>query len=126
MEDTVHELAHALSAGVEILAIILITAGVLLAVLRAICALLRRRQSMEIYNHARIGVGRTLILGLDFLLAAEIMHSIQVDESINSVLILGLIVVIRTFLSITIEMEITGHWPWQDRNAPAKSTLDKV
>lgn len=124
METFIHDFANILSLGVEALALALIASGIALATIRSAYQFLRQRPAMGVYNNARRGIGRTLILGLDFLVAAEIIRSIHVGESTHSVLALGIVVVIRTFLAVTIEMEIDGRWPWQAKNPPAKQALD--
>jgi uncharacterized membrane protein len=53
-------------------------------------------------------------VGLEFLVAADIIHTVAVDLSFQTVGVLSLIVLIRTFLSFTLEVELTGRWPWQN------------
>jgi uncharacterized membrane protein len=66
----------------------------------------------EAYFRVRRGNGRSLVLGLELLVAAEIIRSITA-EPLQAVLLLAAVVVIRTFLAITVEMETEGHWPWR-------------
>src|SRR4051812_3956947 len=61
----------------------------------------------------RANLGRGILLGLELLVAADIIGTVAVTPSIQNVAILGLIVLIRTFLSFSLEVEIEGHWPWQ-------------
>jgi uncharacterized membrane protein len=65
------------------------------------------------YQEFRHRTGRSIILGLDFLIAADIIKTILVDNTLISVSILGLVVLIRTFLSMTLHVEVEGCWPWQ-------------
>lgn len=65
------------------------------------------------YPNYRRGLGRAILLGLEFLVAGDIIRTVAVDPSFRSVGILALIVLIRTFLSFTLELEIGGRWPWQ-------------
>ncbi len=58
-------------------------------------------------------LGRTLLLCLEFLVASDIIYTIAVEPSFKSLGLLGLLVLIRTFLSVSLEMELTGRWPWQ-------------
>lgn len=74
----------------------------------------------DAYFRLRRGNGRSLVLGLELLVAAEIIRSITA-ETLDAVLLLAAVVVIRTFLAITVEMETEGHWPWrrhEQRNRP--------
>jgi uncharacterized membrane protein len=57
--------------------------------------------------------GRSILLGLEFLVAADIIRTVAVQPSLQNVAVLGLIVLIRTFLSFSLEVEIDGRWPWR-------------
>jgi uncharacterized membrane protein len=70
------------------------------------------------YVDLRKHLARSILLGLEFLVAADIIRTVTVDATMQSVAVLAVIVVIRTFLSISLEMEVSGHWPWQ-RNEPS-------
>jgi len=61
----------------------------------------------------RSGLGRSILLGLEFLVAADIINTVAVEPTIESLLVLAGIVLIRTFLSFSLEVEIDGRWPWQ-------------
>ena len=61
----------------------------------------------------RANLGRGILIGLELLIAADILKSVVIDPTIDSMLVLGGIVVIRTFLSISLDVEINGHWPWE-------------
>jgi Protein of unknown function (DUF1622) len=65
------------------------------------------------YRPVRTVFGRSILLGLEFLVAADIIRTIAVEPSLENVGVLGLIVLIRTFLSFSLEVEIDGVWPWR-------------
>lgn len=65
------------------------------------------------YREYRANLGRGILVGLEILIAADILRSVVIDPTLESMLVLGGIVVIRTFLSISLDVEINGHWPWQ-------------
>jgi uncharacterized membrane protein len=67
----------------------------------------------DVYRRFRQQLGRTILLGLELLVAADIVRTVAVTPTIRSVSVLGVIVLIRTFLSFSLELEITGRWPWQ-------------
>jgi uncharacterized membrane protein len=96
-------------------------AGVLAVVLGAVLATvfaatrLARRQS-EVYGRFRRFLGRSILLGLELLVAADIIRTVAVTPTLESVGVLACIVLIRTFLSWSLELEITGRWPWQKGN----------
>jgi len=70
------------------------------------------------YTRFRRRVGRSILLGLELLVAGDIIRTVAVSPSFVSVGILAVIVFIRTFLSFTLELEITGRWPWSKRPPP--------
>ena len=65
------------------------------------------------FRHYRANLGRGILLGLELLVAADIIGTVAVTPSIENLTILGLIVLIRTFLSVSLGVEIEGHWPWR-------------
>jgi uncharacterized membrane protein len=77
------------------------------------------RKSTGSYQQLRVNLGRVILLGLEILIVGDIIRTIIVETSVQSVLVLGLIVVIRTVLSFALEVEISGSWPWQDRRTDA-------
>ena len=65
------------------------------------------------YQTFRRQLGRSIILGLEFLIAGDIIRTVIVEATLESVIVLGIIVLIRTFLSMTLYLEVEGRWPWQ-------------
>ena len=75
---------------------------------------LRKSLTGTQFHVVRLRLGRGIMYGLEFLVAADIIHTVAVDAlTFQTVGVLGIIVLIRTFLSFTLEVELTGHWPWQ-------------
>ena len=74
--------------------------------------------------YKRQTLGRSILTGLELLVAADIIRTVAVEPTMESVLVLGLIVIIRTFLSFSLEVEIEGHWPWQKVRTPAEEARD--
>lgn len=66
-----------------------------------------------VYQQYRQLLGRSILLGLELLVAADIIRTVAVTPTLTSVGVLAVIVLIRTFLSFSLELEITGRWPWQ-------------
>src|SRR4051794_5487961 len=73
----------------------------------------RERRTSDAYRNYRRYFGHAILLGLEFLVAADIIRTVSHTPSISDVLALGGIVLIRTFLSISLQVEIDGRWPWQ-------------
>jgi uncharacterized membrane protein len=65
------------------------------------------------FRHYRADVGRGILLGLEFLVAADIIATVAIEPTLQSLAVLACIVAIRTFLSLSLEVEITGRWPWK-------------
>ena len=72
-----------------------------------------RARAVEPYEKLRRDLGRSILLGLEVLIVADIVRTIVVDPTLESVAVLGIIVVIRILLSFSLEVEIDGVWPWR-------------
>jgi uncharacterized membrane protein len=101
---------------VDLLGVVAIVLGVSYAVVDA--ALRGIRRIHPIYTRFRRVLGRAILLGLELLVAADIIKTVAVTPTLDSVVVLAIIVLIRTFLSWSLELEISGRWPWQKRGAP--------
>ncbi|MBA2780507.1 DUF1622 domain-containing protein [Billgrantia kenyensis] len=80
------------------------------------------------FMHYRHGIARALILGLDFLIAGDVIKTVIIANTGQQVATLGIIVLIRAFLAFTLHVEVEGHWPWQDsryRRAAGGKTDDE-
>jgi uncharacterized membrane protein len=85
------------------------------AIAFATAAARRSRREAGVYQRFRQQLGQTILLGLEFLVAGDIVRTVATTPNLTSVAILAAIVLIRTFLSFSLEVEITGRWPWQKR-----------
>ena len=106
MEHVVH--------GFEVAGVAILAVGSLAALLGAAWALARGERH-EAYEHARQNVGRAVMLGLEILIIADIVLTITIDPTLESALSLALIVLVRTFLSFSLEIELEGVVPWHRR-----------
>jgi uncharacterized membrane protein len=116
------------STGFEAAGVGALLIGSLIALLAFARALLRARREPGLrlrpaYRDLRRGLARAILLGLELLLAADVIRSVALDPTVQTVIVLGLIVLIRTFLSWTLDVEITGRWPWQEAR-PARLSAD--
>ena len=110
-------LLHTIARGIELAGIALIVVGAIVASAVYLGRLVRREAGA--YQAYRADLGRGILLGLEFLVAADIVGTVAVEPSLENLGILAVIVLIRTFLSFTLEVEIEGRWPWQARCEPA-------
>jgi uncharacterized membrane protein len=99
--------------GFEALGAAILVAGVIWSVILAVMAARRSRSAARAYLVVRQAFGGTLLLGLEVLVAADLVRTVAVAPTLDNVLVLGLIVVIRTFLSFSLETEIEGVVPWR-------------
>ena len=72
----------------------------------------RQMRNEEAYTNLRRFLGRSLLLGLEFLVAGDIIKTVAIEPTMDSVLVLALIVLVRTVLSLSLDVEIDGRWPW--------------
>jgi uncharacterized membrane protein len=80
----------------------------------------RRSPAYRVYRQQ---VGKSILLGLEFLVAADIIRTVAVAPSFRGVGVLAVVVAVRTFLSFTLDVELEGHWPWQAQAAASPSPV---
>jgi len=107
-----HTVMDGVGKAVDIAGVAAIVIGAAVATVQAGVAVLRRRAG-DTYGIYRRRLGRSILLGLELLVAADIIRTVAVAPTFETVGVLALIVLIRTFLSFSLELEITGRWPWQ-------------
>ena len=100
--------------------VFVVVVGALIAVVPYGIRLVTGQAGLRDFDAARQNLGRAILLGLEFLIAADLIDTVALRPSFESVAVLGLIVLVRSFLSTTLEMEIEGAWPWN--RAKARST----
>jgi uncharacterized membrane protein len=111
---SVHDFAEFSGTAAELAGVALIAGGGVVATLRAAWV-----QAGQRYDRFRRDVGRAILLGLELLVAADIVRTVAFTPTMDSVLVLALIVAIRTFLSWSLALELEGRWPWQKRGEAA-------
>jgi uncharacterized membrane protein len=97
----------------EALGALILVVGVLWSLVLAVLAWRRPGPPRQAYNALRQAFGGTLLLALEILVAADLIRTVAVSPTLDNVLVLGLIVLIRTFLSFSLEIEIEGVAPWR-------------
>jgi uncharacterized membrane protein len=98
---------------IELVAVGILAVGVAAMLALALYRTARRTAWPVVYRSTREGLGRVLLLGLEVLIAADIINTVALELTLTNAAALGLIVLIRTFLSWAIEVETDGRWPWQ-------------
>ena len=98
------------SVGIELLAVVIIIGAITFGSLRFLVNL--SRQAPDPYRAYKELIGRSLLLGLEFLVAADVIRTVALELTPRNIGMLGALVVIRTFLSWSVVVETEGHWPW--------------
>jgi uncharacterized membrane protein len=106
--------------SVDVAGVAVVVIGVAWATIVAVTRLLRG--GTAVYEEYRRLLGRSILLGLEFLVAADIIRTVAIDPTFYNVGVLAIIVIIRTFLSFALGLEITGRWPWQKPPSTESST----
>jgi len=106
------EIARIVSEWIEILAVIVIAVAVVASMLGGLIVRFRSDGTAAFKTFKRY-IARGLLIGLDLLIAADIITTVTLEATLENVAILGLLVLIRTFLSWSLVLEIDGRWPWQ-------------
>jgi uncharacterized membrane protein len=105
---------------IEIFGVFIIVAGIVWSTYRSA----HRRLDQGLYDQYKIHIGRSLLLGLEVLVAADIVKTIAIELTFTSLGLLAGLVVVRTFLSWTLVLEIEGRWPWQRQLLPMRVVSD--
>lgn len=120
MVDVVREWIHIAVLMMEIVAVAVIAVGVGIGLLRFVLQTVRPNVRQRAYHDYRVGMGKALLLGLEILVAADVVNTVALEPTLEGVATLGLLVVIRTFLGWGLILEIEGRWPWQSKPATAE------
>jgi uncharacterized membrane protein len=112
MDDWFPAALKLMTRAIEVGGIAIIVLGLLGASIAVLWQVLQGRSGSEAFNLYRSNLGRAILLGLEFLVAADIINTVAIEPTVQSLMILGGIVLIRTFLSFSLEVEIEGRWPW--------------
>lgn len=115
MDGFITDLAAWCAGIIEVLGIGIITVFALYALLNAAVRLVTREDNDSVFHGVRQFLGRGILLGLEFLIAADIIYTVAIELTFTTVGVLAIVVLIRTFLSFTLEVEINGRWPWQEK-----------
>ena len=109
------------ATGMELLAVAIIVLVILFATVSYVLRIMVRQADTTTYTDFRHRIGRALLLGLEILVAADIIRTVVLEPTLNNVIVLGLLVLIRTFLSWSLVLEIEERWPWQPSRTGTKN-----
>jgi uncharacterized membrane protein len=107
-ETVTSQWIHLVGVGIEVFGIFIIVAGIIWST-----RYIYGRRIVSRYDRYKISIGKSLLLGLEVLVAADIVKTIAIELTFPSLGLLAGLVLVRTFLSWTLVLEIDGRWPWQ-------------
>ena len=107
-----HDAMDLVVKAFEVVGVVVLAIGSFVALVRA-CLTWLQGDRGRVYGQARRDVGRSILLGLEILIIADIVQTITIDPTLESALTLGVIVLVRTFLSFSLEIELDGVPPWR-------------
>lgn len=122
MREHIVTFAEWSASGIEAVGIAVIVVVMAWTLVLAAVHVAAGREHGQTYRDARRRLAGGILLGLEFLVAADIIHTVAVDLTFQSVGVLAIVVLIRTFLSFTLELESSGRWPWEKRPPHGAST----
>jgi uncharacterized membrane protein len=111
-----HDVMHAIVRIFEVLGVAILALGTAAAFVKAFRAA-NRRDGTDIGQGLRRDIGRAILLGLEILIVADVILTVTVDQTLENAVVLGIIVLIRSFLSASIEIEVYGSLPWRRRSS---------
>jgi uncharacterized membrane protein len=115
---TVHAWVEWVILGIEVLAIAIMVAYIIVGTIRWLIQ--SRTRSDQAYERYRVMLGKALLVGLELLVAADIIRTVILELTLTNLAALALLVLVRTALGWTITLEIEGRWPWQRRPAAGR------
>lgn len=110
--ETYQSIVLLIARLIEAAGIFAMVAGIVLATAAYFWRLILKSVPNNYYHDYRSNLGRSILLGLELLVGADIIRTVATEPTMQSALILGVIVIIRTILSIALQVEINGYWPW--------------
>lgn len=113
--ETILDWIELAALAIEIIAVAIIMGAFIYAIANFFFRSIFKPEQEGQYQKLKVHLGKALLLGLEILVAADIVRTVALEATLQSVSVLGLLVLIRTFLSWALVVEIEGRWPWQPR-----------
>jgi uncharacterized membrane protein len=120
--DRVLDGVEYVALAIELLAVTVITVGVIYAVISFVIHRYGNAEVVGYQQRFRASLGSSLLIGLEILVAADIIRTVALEPSLTNVAILGILVLVRTFLSWSLVVEIEGRWPWKKADAETRGS----
>ena len=101
--------------GIETLAVLIIIVAIAASTIQYFYHVIKRQATLGHYRDYKNSLARSLLLGLEILVAADVVRTVALEATVQSVVVLGMLVLIRTFLSWALVVETDGRWPWKGK-----------
>jgi uncharacterized membrane protein len=124
--DSILSGVEAVVLGVELLGVAIVLVAIVLATVEFIRQRITRAPAEETYQHYRVSLARGLLLGLEILIAADVIRTVTEQLTLDGVLTLGLLVLVRTFLTWSLVVEIEQRWPWNAASPSPHELFDSA
>ena len=119
--ETILEWIELAALAIEIIAVAIIAGAIVYSITHYLFQSILQPDKEDQYKQLKVRLGKALLLGLEILVAADIVRTVALEATFESVIVLGLLVLIRTFLSWALVVEIEGRWPWQPKREGEES-----
>ena len=119
--ETILEWIELAALAIEIVAVAIIAGAIVYSITHYLFQSIFQPDKEDQYKQLKVRLGKALLLGLEILVAADIVRTVALEATFESVIVLGLLVLIRTFLSWALVVEIEGRWPWQPKREGEES-----
>ena len=106
-------IVEGITTAIELLAIVIVFFAIIIASVQYLVTRFLHHAADAAYHAYRVTLGKALLVGLEILVAADVIRTVALEPNLENVAILGLLVLIRTFLGWSLVVEIEGRWPWQ-------------
>jgi len=113
-----HHAVELAALGIEVFAVGIILVSFSFATLKFLVQIWQKQDAA--YRNYKVLLGRSMLLGLEFLVAADVIRTVALAPTLSNISILGMLVIVRTFLSWSLVVEIEGHWPWRPAAAASQ------
>ena len=119
--ETILEWIDLAALAVEVVAVAIIIGAIFYSLGHYLLRSVLQPEHEGQYQQLKVRLGKALLLGLEILVAADVIRTVALEATLQSVMVLGLLVLIRTFLSWALVVEIEGRWPWQPKRDDQES-----
>ena len=117
MREHVLEAIEGVGLWIDAIGVLVILGGILWGLVRWAVERNRSSDACAVYQAARQRIGRSIVLGLEILVASDIIHTVAVEPTMMNAGVLAVLIVVRTFISWTLVLDLESRWPWQPERA---------